>query len=80
MRQPQQCPATGTDRRDPIGQAEPSAEALVREGKVEGLCHPDGRVFGVFQDDPEFEAAMRLGRAYRESLRPRDDEAAGESG
>jgi len=38
------------------------------------------RIVGVFQDDPEFEAAMRLGRAYRESLRPRDDEAAGESG
>ena len=37
-------------------------------------------IVGVFQDDPEFEAAMRLGRAYRESLRPRDDEAAGESG
>lgn len=27
------------------------------------------RIVGVFQDDPEFEEAMRLGRAYRESLR-----------
>lgn len=25
------------------------------------------RIVGVFQDDPEFEEAMRLGRAYRES-------------
>lgn len=38
------------------------------------------RIVGVFQDDPEFEAAMRLGRAYRESLRPTDDEAVGEGG
>jgi hypothetical protein len=34
------------------------------------------RIVGVFQDDREFDEAMRLGRAYRESLRPRDDEAA----
>ncbi len=34
------------------------------------------RVVGVFADDPEFEEAMRLGREYRESLRPQDDEAA----
>jgi hypothetical protein len=27
------------------------------------------RIVGVFQGDPEFEEAMRLGRAYRESLR-----------
>jgi hypothetical protein len=38
------------------------------------------RIVGVFQDDPEFEEAMRLGRAYRESLRPKEDEAPGESG
>jgi hypothetical protein len=38
------------------------------------------RIVGVFQDDPEFEEAMRLGRAYRESLRPKDDETAVESG
>jgi hypothetical protein len=31
------------------------------------------RVVGVYRDDPEFEAAMRLGREYRESLRPEDD-------
>jgi hypothetical protein len=32
------------------------------------------KVVGVFQDDPEFEAAMDLGRAYRESLRPKEEE------
>ena len=31
-------------------------------------------IVGVFADDPEFEEAMRLGREYRESLRPKDDE------
>jgi hypothetical protein len=36
-------------------------------------------IVGVFQDDPEFEAAMQLGRAYRGSLRPRAEEAAEES-
>ena len=34
------------------------------------------KVVGVFKDDPEFEEAMRLGREYRESLRPKDDEDA----
>jgi hypothetical protein len=32
------------------------------------------KIVGVFQDDPEFEQAMKLGRAYRESLRPKDVE------
>lgn len=38
------------------------------------------RIVGVFQDDPEFEAAMQLGRAYRESLRPPDESTPGEGG
>ena len=38
------------------------------------------RIVGVFQDDPEFEEAMRLGRAYRESLRPKEDEPGAERG
>jgi hypothetical protein len=29
------------------------------------------RICGAFADDPAFEEAMRLGRQYRESLRPR---------
>jgi hypothetical protein len=28
-------------------------------------------IVGAFADDPAFEEAMRLGREYRESLRPR---------
>ncbi len=34
------------------------------------------RIVGVFKDDPDFEEAMRLGREYRESLRPPDYEEA----
>lgn len=37
-------------------------------------------IVGAFQDDPEFDEAMRLGRAYRESLRPTDEEAAEKGG
>lgn len=32
------------------------------------------RIVGVYKDDPEFDEAERLGREYRESLRPKDDE------
>ena len=28
------------------------------------------RIAGAFEDDPAFEQAMKLGRQYRESLRP----------
>lgn len=28
-------------------------------------------IYGAFANDPHFEEAMRLGREYRESLRPR---------
>ncbi|MEW6209638.1 MAG: hypothetical protein AB1631_14820 [Acidobacteriota bacterium] len=28
-------------------------------------------IYGAFADDPHFEEAMRLGREYRESLRPK---------
>jgi len=34
------------------------------------------QIVGVFEDDPEFEEAMRLGRAYRASLRPEEDKEA----
>lgn len=46
-----------------------------KEGKE--VIKPRGwrHIVGVFADDPEFEEAMRLGREYRESLRPKDDEA-----
>jgi hypothetical protein len=31
------------------------------------------RIYGTFADSPDYEEAMRLGREYRESLRPKDD-------
>jgi hypothetical protein len=34
------------------------------------------KIVGIYQDDPEFDEAMRLGREYRESLRPTGDEEA----
>lgn len=32
--------------------------------------------FGAFADSPEYDEAMRLGREYRESLRPAPDDSA----
>jgi hypothetical protein len=32
------------------------------------------KIFGTFADSEGYEEAMRLGREYRESLRPKDDE------
>ncbi len=34
------------------------------------------KIVGIYKDDPEFDAAERLGREYRESLRPSKDEDA----
>ena len=54
----------------------------ILEAKVERLQRelaavvPDARpwwqqIVGTFADDPAYEEAMRLGREYRESLRPK---------
>lgn len=32
------------------------------------------KIWGTFKDDEAYEEAMRLGREYRESLRPKDDD------
>lgn len=32
------------------------------------------RIVGVYKNDPEFDEAERLGKEYRESLRPKDNE------
>ena len=32
------------------------------------------KIFGTFADSESYEEAMQLGREYRESLRPKDDE------
>ena len=34
------------------------------------------KIVGVYKDDPEFDAAERLGREYRESQHPHDAEDA----
>ena len=34
------------------------------------------KLVGVYKGDPEFTEAERLGREYRESLRPKEDQAA----
>ena len=34
------------------------------------------KIVGVYKDDPEFDEAMRLGREYRESLRPSEEDEA----
>jgi hypothetical protein len=58
------------------------SRVAILEAKVEQLQRkleavtPDARpwwehLVGAFADDPAFEEAMRLGREYRESLRPR---------
>jgi hypothetical protein len=38
--------------------------------------HPWDTVFGSFANSEGFEEAVRLGREYRESLRPKDNEDA----
>jgi hypothetical protein len=43
--------------------------------QLESAVPPRGdwldEIYGAFADDPHFEEAMRLGREYRESLRPK---------
>jgi hypothetical protein len=34
------------------------------------------KIVGIYKDDPDFEEAMRLGRAYRERQRPKEDDNA----
>lgn len=61
---------------DRIALIEAELETLKRKLENKEVTKPRGwrSVVGVFADDPEFEEAMRLGREYRESLRPKDDE------
>jgi hypothetical protein len=34
------------------------------------------QIVGIYKDDPEFEEADRLGREWRQSFKPKDDEVA----
>ena len=51
------------------------AELARLKAKVEGTGTGSNdwldKVWGAFANDPDFLEAMRLGRAYRESLRPK---------
>ena len=55
--------ATGLDR--------PTVDTLVTDRKVEGLCHLDGRVFGVFDDVlPTKEELRSWGLSVRDDYDP----------
>ena len=51
------------------------AEVARLKEKLENAAPSQGdwlnEIFGAFADDPHFEEAMRLGKEYRESLRPK---------
>lgn len=51
------------------------AEVNLLKQKLEAVTKPATpwwqQIVGTFADDPAFEEAMRLGREYRESLRPK---------
>lgn len=55
------------------------AEVSRLRQKVEAAQpHWVDKVYGAFADDPDFLEAMRLGREYRESLRPQETEPTAE--
>lgn len=49
-------------------------EVAILKSKIEGTATPSSpwweAVAGTFADDPAYEKAMKMGRAYRASLRP----------
>ena len=51
------------------------AEMAQLKKQLEQMAPPTGdwldSIYGAFANDPHFEEAMRLGREYRESLRPK---------
>lgn len=47
------------------------AELKKRLGPQEAAKHWVDKIYGTFANDPLYEEAMRLGRKYRESLRPK---------
>jgi hypothetical protein len=66
-------PETAVELESRVATLEAKVERLQRESQ--GVV-PDGlpwweQVVGAFADDPAFEEAMRLGREYRESQRPK---------
>ena len=59
-----------TELKEAAEQAELHAEAIPLDSRPWWE-----RIRGTFKDDPAYEEAMRLGREYRESLRPKEDQA-----
>ena len=59
------------------------AEVARLKAKVEGGGRTSqdwlDTIWGAFANDPVYEEAMRLGREYRESLRPKPRKARGRS-
>jgi len=49
--------------------------ARLKQECVNGTAKPWWKeIWGTAKNDPAYEEAMRLGREYRDSLRPKDDE------
>jgi hypothetical protein len=51
------------------------AKFIPNESETESKTPWWKKIVGVYKDDPEFMEAERLGREYRESLRPHEDAA-----
>lgn len=64
------------EERVAVLEAEVSRLKKERENSAEDEKPWWKEIWGTFKDDPHYAEAMRLGREYRESLRPKDDEEA----
>lgn len=64
-----------TPLEDRVARLEAEVEKL---RKAQPVLHSEKpwweRVQGMFKDSPDFDEATRLGREYRESLKPKEDE------
>ena len=66
-------PVTPVDLEQRVATLEAELAKLKAElGAASGKQHPWWKeIAGIFADDPAFEEAMRLGREWRESFRPK---------
>ncbi len=51
-----------------------------KQSAVKDKSNWTDKIFGSFENDPDFDAAMELGRKYRASLRPKPPKAKAKSG
>jgi hypothetical protein len=56
--------------KDRVAMLEAEVARLKRKLKIDSRPWTE-KIAGIFANDPAFEEAMRLGREYRESLRPK---------